>query len=175
MGLKPGVMFDSTTKLKPKVDHCSWFRIAPPNPISHKNPTLPADIDASNMAIFDALINATSPVNAKLVMKIDIVKPMPPRSPAPKTCFQFISAGSRHTPNNTAMKATSVMPNGLPMTRPIKMPKLLVLLRSCSQLDPITMPVLARAKIGSIKKATGLCRRCSSMCDGDCASSCLTE
>ena len=125
---------------------------------------LPANVDACNMAIFDALINVTSPVKAKLDIKIDIVKPMPPRSPAPKTCFKF---GIRYTPSNTAKKATSVMTNGLPKTRPIKMPKLLVLLRSCNQHHPMTMFVLAEAKMGSIKKATSLLSRCLSLCDGD--------
>ena len=117
---------------------------------------LPAVTDASNMAIFDALINSASPVKARLVMKIDIVKPMPPSIPAPNTCFRFMPNGSRQIPSNTAIKTSSVIPKGLPMTKPVTIPMLFALLRSCAQLEPITIPVFAKAKIGNTKKAIGL-------------------
>src|SRR3712207_7181893 len=46
-------------------------------------------------SIFEALTTSASPTKARFVMKMDIVKPMPPRSPAPKTWCQFRSSGRR--------------------------------------------------------------------------------
>ena len=41
--------------------------------------------DAINTASFVESITCGEPANARLVMKIDIVKPMPPSRPAPTT------------------------------------------------------------------------------------------
>ena len=45
---------------------------------SHKNPTTPAITEARRMAILELFIIVSSS-NARSVMKMDIVKPIPPR------------------------------------------------------------------------------------------------
>ena len=45
---------------------------------------VPAVIDAKRIAIFEPLISAGLVAKARFVMKIDIVKPIPPSRPAPK-------------------------------------------------------------------------------------------
>jgi hypothetical protein len=57
----------------------------------------------------------------------------------------------------------------------IALPALLALSRSWVQPVLITIPVLASAKIGRMTNATGLCRKCSSRCDGDASSSAFAE
>ena len=96
-----------------------------------------------NIAIFDELINSVSPVKARLAMKIDMVKPMPPRSPAPKICVHFRSEGSLEIPSKTAMKTNNVIPSGLPMTKPVNTPRLFELLSSSAQFEPMLIPVFA--------------------------------
>ena len=79
----------------------------------------------------------------RLAMKIDMVKPMPPRSPAPKICVQFRSEGSLEIPSKTAMKTNNVIPSGLPMTKPVNTPRLFELLSSSAQFEPMLIPVFA--------------------------------
>ncbi len=146
-----------------------------PSSFSHRKPIVPAVNEASKIAIFEAFIVSKFPTKAKFVIKIDIVKPMPPKSPAPKTCHQFKSSGNLQMPIATATKLSSVMPKGLPKTKPPMMPKLFALVEFCAQSGPMMMPVFARAKIGKITKATGLCKKCSSWCEGDSSSSSLAE
>ena len=43
--------------------------------------------------------------NAKRVINMDMVKPMPPKKPTPNIDFQFSSFGSLHSPAFTAKKA----------------------------------------------------------------------
>ncbi len=146
-----------------------------PNSLSHRKPIIPAVTEASKIAIFEAFIVSEFPTKARFVIKIDIVKPIPPNSPAPKTCRQFKSTGSRQMPIETATKLKSVTPKGFPITRPPMMPELFAFVKSCAQSEPMTMPVFASAKIGRIMKATGLCKKCSSRCEGDSSSSSLAE
>lgn len=63
--------------------------------------------------------------NASSVMKIDIVNPIPAKSPTPKIDFQFRSAGSLQTPKVTAKNESKKIPKGLPIINPSAMPKLL--------------------------------------------------
>ena len=49
---------------------------------NHNSPPNPAVRDAVKIAIFDALISSVSPAKARSVIKIDIVKSIPPSSPA---------------------------------------------------------------------------------------------
>ena len=55
------------------------------------------------------------------------------------------------------------------------MPTLFALVKFCIQSAPTTIPVLASAKIGKMMNATGLCKKCSSRCEGDFSSSSLAE
>jgi hypothetical protein len=57
---------------------------APMN-LSQAKPARPAVIEASTIAIFEALMTPAWPAYARLVMKMDIVNPMPPSRPAPMT------------------------------------------------------------------------------------------
>ena len=58
-----------------------------PSSFSQIKPIVPAVNDASKIAIF-ALFVICESVNARFVIKIDIVKPMPPRTPAPMMCLR---------------------------------------------------------------------------------------
>ena len=62
--------------------------------------------------------------NARSVMKIDIVKPMPPKNPAPVILFQFKPSGNELIPTATAMNEKRQMPNGFPINRPAIIPRL---------------------------------------------------
>ena len=146
-----------------------------PSNLSQTKPNVPASNNAKKTAILVALINSACPVNAKLVMKMDIVNPMPPSKPAPTTCFQFMSEGSLQIPIATAKNTNKEMPKGLPITKPAKIPKLFEVFRSSVQLAPIKIPALANAKTGRIKKATGLLKKNSSLCEGELSSSCWLE
>ena len=81
----------SITKRKRKKPDLSRPRRTPPRHVAitlhfrarQRKPKIPAIREASKMAIFDRLMISGCPTNARLVMKIDIVKPIPPRMPAP--------------------------------------------------------------------------------------------
>jgi len=46
-----------------------------PKALSHRKPITPAVMDTIEIAIFEAFITSGLPKNARLVIKIDIVKP----------------------------------------------------------------------------------------------------
>jgi len=46
--------------------------------------------DPTRTAIFESCTNSTLSANARLLIKIDMVNPMPAKAPAPKSIFQFI-------------------------------------------------------------------------------------
>ena len=121
---------------------------------------VPAVNEANRTAILDAVMASPLPTNARLVINIDIVKPMPPNKPAPKICFQFNPAGNLQIPIVTAIKHSNIIPSGLPNNNPPIMPRLFLLVNSCAQFSPMTTPVFASAKMGKITKATGLCKKC---------------
>jgi hypothetical protein len=77
--------------------------LGPPPFFSHRKPAMPDVSEPIRIAVFEPLTIFDSPPNAKFVMKIDIVKPIPPRSPAPKTCFQFQSSGRWQRPTLTTI------------------------------------------------------------------------
>ena len=56
--------------------------------------------------------------NARSVIKIDIVNPIPPKKPTPKINFQFKSSASLQNPNVTARNVNRKIPKGLPTIRP---------------------------------------------------------
>ena len=97
---------------------------------------------------------------ANKVTKIDIVNPIPAKSPTPKIAFQFKSVGSLQIPNVTAKNVNRKIPKGLPTISPSAIPKLLFSVKVCDMFPLKTMAVLANAKMGSMINATGLCKKC---------------
>ena len=75
----------------------------------------------------------------------------------------------------TARTHNNVTPNGLPKIKPAMMPMVFVLVTLCIQSVPTTMPVFANANIGKMTKATGLCKKSSSLWEGDSRSLSLEE
>lgn len=104
---------------------------------------------------------------ANKVTKIDMVKPIPAKKPTPKMDFQFKSVGSLQSPNATAKNVNKKIPKGLPIINPSAIPKLLCSVKICAMLPLKTMAVLAKAKIGKMIKATGLCKKCCKMNEVD--------
>ncbi|MNE69492.1 hypothetical protein D3C80_1652190 [compost metagenome] len=76
------------------------------------------------MAILEKTITSGF-LKARTVMKIDIVKPIPPSIPAPKICAHFKFLGSTHKPEVTPTDEKSKIPSGLPTTRPRIIPYVL--------------------------------------------------
>ncbi len=93
-------------------------------------------------------------------MKMDIVKPIPPKKPAPNMFFHFRSAGKEQSPSPAPINEKRQMPKGFPSTSPAIIPKLLVCPKPLCQSSPMAMHVLVSANKGSIMKATGLFRKC---------------
>ena len=91
-------------------------------------PKIPAKAEAINIVIFALLIKRSSS-NASREIKMDMVKPMPPNSPAPATCFHFKSLGRAYNPSQAPNAENKNMPIGLPKTNPVKIPTLLTLPR----------------------------------------------
>ena len=85
-----------------------------------------------------------------------MVKPMPANTPAPDNCNQFTSSGSLANFNLTAIKHNNKIPNGFPIKRPEIIPRLLFAINVSDKFPLKIIPVLAKAKIGTIIKATGL-------------------
>ena len=76
------------------------------------------------MAILEKTITSGS-LKAKSVMKIDIVKPIPPSIPAPRICAHFKLLGKAHNPALTPIEEKSKIPNGFPITKPKIIPYVL--------------------------------------------------
>lgn len=75
------------------------------------------------MVIFESFCSSKSS-KANNVIKIDMVKPMPPKNPTPIIDFQFKSSGSLQIPKLTAKKLIRTIPIGFPITNPKEIPKL---------------------------------------------------
>ena len=97
---------------------------------------------------------------AKMVIKIDIVNPIPANMPTPKMCFQRIAYGNEENFKVTAVKQNNKIPNGLPTINPNIIPKLLLVFKLLAQLASITTDVFAKANKGKIKNATDKCKKC---------------
>lgn len=107
------------------------------------------------MAILEKLI-ISGELKAKSVMKIDIVKPIPPKNPAPKIVLQFKSFGNVQRLNEIPKNENKTIPKGLPITNPKIIPRLTLSKTFVCQSAAIGKAVFAKANIGSMKKATGL-------------------
>ena len=103
-------------------------------------------------------------------MKIDIVKPMPAKSPTPKILFQLRSVGSLQSPKVTTKSVNRKIPNGLPTISPTAIPKLLFSVKVCAMSPLKAMAVFANAKMGKMINATGLCKKCCKMYEVDFSS-----
>jgi len=60
--------------------------------------------------------------NARSVIKIDIVKPIPPKQPAPTIFFHLRPVGNVQRPNPAPINEKIKMPKGFPIIRPARMP-----------------------------------------------------
>ena len=121
-----------------------------------KSPAVNEEIKITNFELF--MIVSLS--NASKVTKIDIVNPIPAKSPTPKIDFQFRSVGSLQSPNVTAKNVKIKIPKGLPTISPSAIPKLLFSINVCAMSPLKTIAVLANAKMGNMINATGLCKKC---------------
>lgn len=83
----------------------------------------PAIKEERRIVIFVPVMSPSS-LNAKRVIKIDMVNPIPPKKLAPIICFHFKSDGKAQIPTNTAENENKQIPKGFPMTKPINTPML---------------------------------------------------
>ena len=123
------------------------------------NPIVPAINEAIRIAIFE-LLTTLSLANARSVMKIDMVKPIPPKNPAPIMFFHFKSDGITQSPKPTPINEKRKIPKGFPIVRPAMIPRLFVCSKPLCHVSPMAIHVFATANKGRIKNATGLCRKC---------------
>ena len=106
--------------------------------------------DATRIAILELTTMAGSG-KAKMVIKIDMVNPMPANIPAASICFQATPEGKVAVLNCTANVLNSTIPMGFPNVKPIRIPKLFNDPRVCKISPERIIPVLANAKTGTIK------------------------
>jgi hypothetical protein len=76
------------------------------------------------MDIFALMIFSGS-WKAKSEIKIDIVKPMPPKNPIPNICFQETSTGNLENLVLTANQIKRQIPIGFPTINPARIPVLM--------------------------------------------------
>ena len=88
-------------------------------------------------------------------MNIDIVNPIPPRIATENNMLHEIFWGNVQILIFTARNASKKMPIGLPISRPKNIPNEQGCVKEFNVSELIVMLVLAKAKMGKIKKATG--------------------
>ena len=113
-----------------------------------------AQKEANRILIFEAIITSGS-AKAKLVMKMLIVKPMPPKSDIPIMCCQFKSDERLANPILTARKEIRNMPINLPAMSPAIIPIEFGVIRLLLMFCGNSIAVLANANSGRIKNAAG--------------------
>src|SRR5437588_10840110 len=72
---------------------------------SRLQPSAALTVEPASVPIFPA--SSRSPFSARPAINSDIVKPMPPRQPAPSMIFQLAPDGSRATPSRAATQLKS--------------------------------------------------------------------
>ena len=82
---------------------------------------MPEAMLAARMPILEVSISALL-AKARLAMKSDMVKPMPPSMPTPRIWRQFTPLGSAANRVRTASQAKETMPIGLPSASPQMIP-----------------------------------------------------
>ena len=108
----------------------------------------------ANIDIF-AISRFISLVKARVVVKIDIVKPIPASEPTPINCFKFVFKGNLAIFSLIIILLNRKMPTGLPITKPIITPILIGLLKALISAGTM-IAVLANTKRGRIIKFTVL-------------------
>ena len=116
-------------------------------------------VDPINMLSLELLMSMFS-LNARLVINILMVNPIPPRRPIPIKFLQVKSSCNLASRSFTNAKGTANIPINLPTTRPIIMPSEFAEVRWSAIFDGIRIAVLTKANMGTIMKATGLCKKC---------------
>ena len=124
-----------------------------PNSIERKEPSKAEIFAISIVAAF---------LKARVAIKMDMVKPMPAKSPAPIICRHEVFAGNVPHLHFTVIKQAVKIPNGLPITKPATIPTFKVVLIAPAISPGKSMAVLAKANMGIIIKLTGVCKACSS-------------
>ena len=117
-------------------------------------PARAATSEANRILIFDAVITSAS-VNARFVINILIVKPIPPSNEMPRMCIRVRSGDSDAMLSLVANITTRNMPINFPTKRPSMIPSELLEVKLANKLSGNTIAVLARANSGKMKKATG--------------------
>ena len=92
--------------------------------------------------------------NARLSIKIDIVKPIPAIIPADRICVQLISPGKSAILSFTDIQLARKIPIGFPVSRPRNIPGTIGSRGGVNRAKSIFTPALASAKMGIIKKVT---------------------
>ena len=106
--------------------------------------------EATRIATLELTIVAESG-KAKMVIKIDMVNPIPANIPAANICFHATPDGKMAVLSCTANALNSTIPIGFPNVKPIIIPKLFTEPRVCKISPERIMPVFANAKTGTIK------------------------
>ena len=122
-----------------------------------KEPNIAANKLDPKIATFPMSIIAGSE-KAKLSIKIDIVKPIPPKIPMAANCIQEDPSGKTANFNLTTNRLNKKIPKGLPTTSPTKIPYTIGGIVPVKRLKSKVTPALARAKRGIIKKLTQIGR-----------------
>jgi hypothetical protein len=121
-----------------------------PKSLKVKSPMNAESKEATRIATLELTIVAESG-KAKMVIKIDMVNPMPANIPAAMICFQATPDGKEAVLICTATALNSTIPIGLPKVKPIMIPKLFTEPSVCKISPERIMPVFANAKTGTIK------------------------
>ena len=142
------------------------FAAAPgKNATSSPHPTAALIAEPTSVPILPA--SSSGPDSASPATNSDIVKPMPPRQPAPAIAFQLTPAGSRASPAVTASQLNSTMPTGLPTTSPAATA---AATGSPAASGRIGTAAFASAKAGMMANPTHGCSPPSRRASGDSAS-----
>ncbi len=117
---------------------------------NNKAPVKAEISEPNNTASFDSLIKRELS-KERLVMKIDIVNPIPATNPTDSNCKILTSSGIFPIFSLSARNENSVIPAALPMKSPSIIPRLSDELNSFIAAESMSIAVFTRAKIGSIK------------------------
>ena len=117
-------------------------------------PIKAAKKEASKTLIFEAIMTSES-LKAKFVMKMLIVKPIPPNNDIPKMCRQFKPGERLAIPALTATNEVRNIPANFPMIRPQIIPIEFDVTMLLTISFGNTMAVFTRANTGRIINATG--------------------
>ncbi len=127
--------------------------------IKTDKPIIAANADAIKILNLE-LFTSEELVKARLLIKMDIVNPMPPRQPIPAIFLQVKPSCKLAKPAFTKIKGIENIPISFPATRPNIMPAELEFDKLPIISVGIIIAVLTKAKMGRIINATGLCKKC---------------